>query len=343
MCTRSVADEARGLIEPLYIMSSSIEKLAAFPRRLRSLRCQARRDGLGRTIAYVFKRLDLEHRHASRLSTSIKIGLGPLDYLRRKRMAGLARAAGPFDIPHDRDYLVLPHRAVEGTAELVESCQSLLERNREAILADYSPPYSFVLRVHQGDDGPHIEAPEDWEAVISFACQPQLVGIVAKYIREIPVISGVSLTFTPEGEDARVGPQQFHRDMNHPRQAHLIVAIEDIDSDSGPFTFFPGDRTRLAANRLGYKGGRVADSELLRYVDENDAVACTGPAGSTFLVNPYACFHYGARTRKRSRYMLLINYTSRVEGVEGLEALYRATNRAAFDDGSWLRRKLLHL
>jgi ectoine hydroxylase-related dioxygenase (phytanoyl-CoA dioxygenase family) len=159
---------------------------------------------------------------------------------------------------------------------------------------------------------------------------------------EIPVLSVISLIYTPTN-DSTVGPQKFHRDMNCASQVHLIVNIEDVDEDNGPFTFISGAQSARIIRAIGHSDSRVGDEAIRRYVSNTDLIKCVGRAGTAFYVNPYACFHFGARAQRKPRYILILNYTSKFEWGEGLGSIYRSANRRVFDNGTALRQQLLAL
>ena len=79
---------------------------------------------------------------------------------------------------------------------------------------------------------------------------------------EVPVIGAVSLMYTPVN-DSMVGPQKFHRDMNCRKQLHLVVALSDIDKNSGPFTFVPANVSKRLNNEISHHGGRIEDDTIL--------------------------------------------------------------------------------
>jgi len=105
----------------------------------------------------------------------------------------------------------------------------------------------------------------DWEPVIHFAYQPKLVGVLAEYMGQIPVISNVSVSYTLPG-DAKIGSQLFHTDMNDPLHFHLVMPVEAIHEESGPVIFLPGDISRHVVKETKYKTGRLTDETVYALV-----------------------------------------------------------------------------
>lgn len=289
----------------------------------------ARRKGFGRALTHAFKSRGLDPNLARAVSSSIKRAASPLEAARRRRPRSDA-------IPE-----ALGWRRVDdmpGAPALVHACQAMLAERKAGLLESFTPPYCFVTRIADAPGGPIVARPSDLEPIVRFIEQPAVLELLTGYLGEVPVISNVSLIYTPPNE-ATVGPQQIHRDMNHPRQLHVIVALDEVTDDCGPFTFLPADESHALARRIRHSGGRVPDEQ----VDLSRFLRCTGPAGTVWFVNSGACFHFGARARKRPRYILIVNCVPFHEGAEGGEALYRAVNRAALDNGDPVRRLLLRL
>lgn len=309
----------------------------------RSFVGRLRKDGLGRSVNYYCRRLGVDPAYGRALSTGLKTLRHPVEHVRRRRLGqALARRAGNIEIPHGTDYLALPPGALDEVEELVERLQALFERRREEVLRTYEAPYGMVLTTEQTPHGPRLIDPESWAPIVEFASQPQIVGIVSRYLGEMPVLSVVTFAYTLPGT-AVIGSQQFHCDMNHHNQVHLIVPIQPIGDGSGPFTFLPGDVSERVLQKLGYKQGRLTDEDVSSCINTGDFLRATGEPGSAFFVNPSRCLHYGARVSGAPRLMLILNFTCYNEGTEGLEAVYRADNRHSLDSGDPIRRALLRI
>ena len=61
---------------------------------------------------------------------------------------------------------------------------------------------------------------------------------------------------------------------------------------------------------INYRGGRISDKIIHKYIQRNNTNQLTGPQGKAWLMSPYHCLHMGARVQKGSRLMLIISYAS---------------------------------
>jgi hypothetical protein len=311
-------------------VTSIFKKIGRLPLHIRS-------QGFGRVVVYFAVKAGIPVGPARRVVRFLKICFHPIEFIRRRSIGDLRRRIGAR-IPHGADYLANP--PLPGKEALIAHCRGLLERKRASL--SYSIPYTFVTTISSQNGIQRVDAPEEMKPIIDFACRPEVAGIVADYMGEIPVLSVISLIYTPTNS-SMLGPQNFHRDMNCASQVHLIVNIDDVDEETGPFTFLSGDQSSRIIKTIGHSDGRVTDEAIRAQISDGDLIKCVGQSGAAFFVNPYACFHYGARAHAKPRYILILNYTSKFEWGEGLGSIYRSANRGLFDDGTPLRQRLLAL
>lgn len=308
-----------------------------------SYREQARRTGLGRVLVGLMRRrLNIGMMAARDIARIVKIGLAPMDYLERRRLA--AGRQTDFDLARLKrnGYLFVGRDAIPNTASLVKYCAALFERKKNALMAAYVPPYALAIKFENTEAGLRCEEPSELKPILDFCLQPKILNLLSSYIGEMPVIGDVSLMYTMPGMD-KIGSQRFHRDVNQPRQLHMLVPLYDIDETTGPFTLIPKEPSLRIINRLGHVNERVEDEDIEAEVNKADFVRCTGRPGDIYFTNAHDCFHFGARCEEKPRLLLIVNFTSRFEGLEGTMAVYRSANRSEIGDGSREARLLLGL
>jgi hypothetical protein len=318
------------------------QRILKAPRKLGLLAAQWKRQEGGRETVGYLSQLGLDYVSAAAATKQIKKLASPIKAIRRRAFTANDGEISLPRVPLDKGFLQLSASAIAGTKELVDHCTAVFERKKEKVLANITPPYGFALTFKQTPQGIIMEDVEDFRPIVKFSSQPALFNLLVDYIGERPVLSDVSLIYTMP-ESGRVGPQLFHRDMNEPRQLHLVMPVWPVDMESGPFTFLPADRSAEVIKAINHTRGRIADETMFKYINETELRYCTGEPGTLYFVNPYACIHYGARTKSKPRLLLILNYTSLFQASEGTLGVYRCMNRAALDDGSDNTRMLLNL
>jgi len=310
--------------------------------RFRNLQQLSRREGVGRMLNYVCRRLNIDLKFGRRVSILLKSLRHPVERLRRSRIGRLAEQSEEIRVVRGVDYVAIPPGGLPGTDDLIRELRALFQRKKDKVLANYAPPLAEFLETESTPDGPRLVDVRDFEPIMRFASQPQLLRIVADYLGQVPVLSGASFSHTLPGQ-SMIGSQLFHNDMNDPLHLHLVMPIETIDDECGPFTFLPSEISERVMKTLNYRTGRLTDEEVFTVAKPSDVVRATGEPGTIYLVNPCSCLHYGARATSKTRTVLFLNFARFCEGIEGQCGVYRAVNRHELDNGDPLRRMLLRL
>jgi hypothetical protein len=246
---------------------------------------------------------------------ALRIIGSPLDFLRRKRAARkiVRIARNPFKIPEQLGYRTIkPNEFPEHLAAL-NLCQNIL-RDRANILAENPNTYGIDLLATDGLSWTKL--PLDYrqrDTLLDLALSPKLIAAAAEYLGEIPTVESLQLYCTT-GFNKLEGNNFYHFDKDH-RMVKFWMAINEIDDDTGPFTFLPANRSDIVRKQVGYYG-RLTDEKVYAAVPASERIEFKGQAGSMLLVDTCRCVHYGSRTRKGPRAMLLIQYQSRFAWFE---------------------------
>lgn len=256
----------------------------------------------GRQLHEFGARIGLPNPVRNRLIKTIKLTLYPREFVRRRNMARrlVARTPPPVRVPQDSAFLQIGPDAFPGQREVVEICQR--------IYRDQSPKYDLedpnnrfridlltrpiLLR--------HLE-------IVHFATSPEVVATVADYFGCVPNLTMVQLWWTPPNQTT-TGSQLFHVDQVDYRQLKIFLNISNVTHHGGPLCFLPAHITKKVLPKLKRPFDRVNDDEIFRYCHPDDMVALTGGEGSGGIVDTCRCYHFGGRTRKASRVVLMLQY-----------------------------------
>ena len=104
--------------------------------------------------------------------------------------------------------------------------------------------------------------------------------------------------------------RQWHRDMEDDRLFKVLIWLNDVDIDGGPFEFVPKPVTTAASKTLSYVSGFVSDSRLASAADETHWQAAVGPAWTAVFADTAHVFHRAKPPTLRNRYSLTITYSS---------------------------------
>ena len=185
-------------------------------------------------------------------------------------------------------------------------------------------------RIHSDIQRPYFRSlifPDDikkYPSWLDFITSSEILEAVTHYLKTIPVLSktrppGVRFMESNQNLDPNPpGPfadsQLYHLDLHDTPLVYVIVLIEDVTSECGPWTFLPASVSARATEALGnQKRGRpyrVTDEEMYPVVDPKEAIVFAYPKGTVLFIDSSRCFHYGSRRSYKPRLQMMYAYTS---------------------------------
>ncbi|MCE2787663.1 MAG: hypothetical protein LW692_06790 [Sphingobacteriales bacterium] len=155
---------------------------------------------------------------------------------------------------------------------------------------------------------------DEFPALLDFATSSDMLKIAGNYLQCIPVLTEISFYISEPVEDDASGSQLFHIDLEDTRVVRLIVPIEDITSEQGPFSFIPENATTSVIKKLKYGSlkstYRVKDEDIYNVIGKEHLVVGTCQKGDLLFADTSRCFHYGSRGQTKPRKLCMLNYHS---------------------------------
>lgn len=147
-------------------------------------------------------------------------------------------------------------------------------------------------------------------AIWRWGLSHQLLDLAERHIG-LPVTYHGAFANRQVADGATVGTRQWHRDIEDRRMLKILVWLNDVGSDGGPFTFIPADVSDRIARELRYAGGYVDDETVLRLASNESVRIATGPQWTAVVVDTARVFHRGMPPTRRDRYAMTFTWTSR--------------------------------
>jgi hypothetical protein len=165
---------------------------------------------------------------------------------------------------------------------------------------------------------------EKYPAILDFILSPEVLAIAAHHLQTVPVLSktlppGVrfmesNAALDPDADGPFRESQLYHRDLHDSPLVYVLVLAEDVDENTGPWTFLPASVSARATKALRYQQPgvpyRVTDEDMYRVIDPDEAITFTGRKGSVLFIDSSACFHFGSRRAVRPRFQLMYALTT---------------------------------
>ena len=231
-------------------------------------------------------------------------------FVPRRRLVNQFRSSQYPEIPRDVGYLCPELTNVSIIEEVIRDAEQKVKHpnNKKTILGIYDPlHYDCLEQTSLSLDSPYLR----------FCLQDQIIGIVSRYFREIPVLTHIGVwNSTPmffEGNEYSE-TQLFHCDADMNTQIKIFLCVNNVASKNGPLCLLDASQSKIARRKLRYRanspGYRVTDGEMKNVLPNYSISQCIGDKGTVFFADTSKCFHYGARIKDRelSRVLVWFNF-----------------------------------
>lgn len=182
--------------------------------------------------------------------------------------------------------------------------------------SDIQQPY-FRSLLFPGDDRENL-------SFYDFALSSTILEPIVDYMGTIPVLSrtrppGLRMMESNAGLDDRIDPplgasQLFHLDLHDSPLVYVVVLLDEVTEECGPWSFLPASVSDRAQRAMEYqKRGvpyRIPDEMMYEHVDPDDLIVFTGQPGDVLFIDSSRCFHYGSRQAIRPRFLMMYGYTT---------------------------------
>lgn len=160
------------------------------------------------------------------------------------------------------------------------------------------------------------DAIEERPAMFAWGLHERLLAIAEHYIGRPIFYRGLAARCDlADGQSCET--RQFHLDYEDQRILKIIVYLNDVGEDGGPFEYIPRKREPWA-DRLRFTDGRVLDADMAPIVPQRFWKKCTGRAGTVLFADPCSIWHRGREPITGDRFALFYAYNSKTPRVASM-------------------------
>ena len=98
------------------------------------------------------------------------------------------------------------------------------------------------------------------------------------------------------------------------KQCKLFIPLQEIDEETGPTTLLSALESQRVVDAIDYRlsehENRLEDDVVYSIANKIDVHSAVGKPGEIFFCDSCRCFHYGSRSAKKPRSLLMIQYLS---------------------------------
>lgn len=146
--------------------------------------------------------------------------------------------------------------------------------------------------------------------IFFWGLEERLLNIVESYIG-LPVAYHGAYFRRDLANQIQRKTRLWHTDIEDPHLLKIIVYLNDVSDEDGPFQYLPKSLSSIAYRSLRYKYGHIRDRTMKRVVNPYHWKSCTGSAGTVIFASTGDILHRGKPPIESDRFTIFFDYTSR--------------------------------
>ena len=193
----------------------------------------------------------------------------------------------------------LEYLGIDSTHLMIDTAKKLLPQLK-AIPSNRKSSIGWVMSKDMMQD----------RAIFLWGLEKKLLDIVENYIG-LPA-QYVGMHVRRQVANGRIeGVRQWHIDVEDYRRIKIIIYLNSVNEEEGPFEYLTKDLTSIASKKLKYSDGFVSDKLMEAVVPKSNWTSCTGSAGTVIFADTCSIFHRAKPPTKSDRFSVTFGYTSR--------------------------------
>lgn len=146
--------------------------------------------------------------------------------------------------------------------------------------------------------------------IFLWGLEKKLLDIIENYIG-LPVIYQGLVMRRDIANGRKAGVRQWHLDWEDRRMIKIIIYLNDVDTDGGPYEYISRHLTLKGMKSLKYDNfGFVSDEAMEEAISRDNWQTCVGQAGTVVITDTSNVFHRAKPAIKDDRFAITLCYTS---------------------------------
>jgi len=150
---------------------------------------------------------------------------------------------------------------------------------------------------------------DDGSALSRLALSPLLVRPITQYFGMLPILWGFDINRAASDDLIDTSSHMYHFDPEDRSQIKVFIHLNDVDSQTRPFTALRADYSERVAKALKYAIGRLTDEQVYSVIGRGHEISFLGPTGFAAFCDTPRCLHYGGRPGNRTRDLIVLYYS----------------------------------
>lgn len=189
---------------------------------------------------------------------------------------------------------------ITSTPDMWNSAQVLIPQISQNIL---SHPNQIVTHASPQQI---IEYPQ----IFLWGLEQQLLNIIENFLGVPVAYQGIYFR-RDIANQLEIDSRLWHIDQEDRKIFKIIVYLNDVSENGGPFQYIPKPLTSKIADSLKYTSGYIPDKIMQGVISSEIYKSCTGIAGTVIIADTSSIFHRGKPPITSDRFTLFFDYTTR--------------------------------
>ncbi|MGD1911421.1 MAG: 2OG-Fe(II) oxygenase [Rivularia sp. (in: cyanobacteria)] len=190
--------------------------------------------------------------------------------------------------------------SIPSTEQMLDAAKSLMPKIPRSISENKN---EFVIHATPQQILEHQE-------IFIWGLEQRLVNIVENYIG-LPVAYHGAYFRRDIVNKVQLKSRLWHIDPEDRKVLKVVIYLNDVDENNGPFEYIPQSLTSKLVSSLKYTHGYVQDKTMEKVISPSHFKSCTGIPGTVILAATGSIFHRGKIPVSSDRYAIFFDYTSR--------------------------------
>ncbi|MDF5709251.1 MAG: 2OG-Fe(II) oxygenase [Nostoc sp. S4] len=194
----------------------------------------------------------------------------------------------------------LAELSIPSTPEMFQAAQSLMLKIPKSISGKKN---EFIIHAT-------CEQMMEHQEIFFWGIQQRLLNIIENYLC-LPVAYHYPSFRRDIANQVQQKSRLWHLDKEDRKVLKIIVYLNDVNNDGGPFQYIPKFYYSKVARSLRYNYGYIQDKTMQRVISPLNWKSCTGLAGTIVIADTANIFHRGKIPLYSDRFTIFFDYTSR--------------------------------
>jgi hypothetical protein len=192
----------------------------------------------------------------------------------------------------------LAELGISSTSDLLAATQNIIPK-----ISAISPQKNdFVIHANAQDI-------IDYPAIFYWGLEQRLLNIVENYLG-LPISYNGVYFRRDIPHHIEQGSRLWHIDTEDRKILKIIIYLNDIHEDTGPFEYIPYNLSLEIVKALKYTSGYIPDERMRNFISPDNYKSCMGASGTVIFAATGSVFHRGRSPINDDRLAIFFDYNS---------------------------------